>query len=557
MTTTSRVGVAVGVLLLIAAAVATWLLVFNDGDDPDDVTLELLAADPQRHVRGVLEEFDCPAGRGDSPIVDADHDLGVRAVRSGYANGQIAVFTLQISAEVSVDRLELPVTHGDTFAQGIVCAFVDTSERATLESTSGSEATAVWSATGDAAGTLAIEGLEAGEVAVIEIWAVVEADREKSNIPLMLTVDSEESVKSNSDALDFSPSVQNTSDSPEISLVIEPDRKSIAAGERVDHTVTVENRSSSAAANFAVVEGLVDNGGVIDAIEVTDTEGSTTECDTTPASYTCDLGFLNPGEVVSFVVTLGADQASLPESRTPRPSTSDCATQTPHVCHEVDFTQTGSFAPARAGDERKVTITTSETFLATVEHDPETAYIGGSLILDISVAVSDNESRAGDVVVTVEACNNGVTRYDRGDDGPNNEPDFLLGPNEIWHYECRADNVTSATTFAVVNSTIGAEPVEEILALNLNIVNPSMSIEAVAAVDGSAWNVSNDGDQPIDDVDLDSATEGCTAEVEDGDEGMAGVLEVGEVWYVTCAVQDAQLRAFGFDPLRGPVVAET
>jgi hypothetical protein len=531
------------VLLIIIVGAVAWVVFFSDSEPDDDFTLELLAADPVRYDRTVLPRLDCPNGRGASPLLDVEHELGVTSVGAGYASGQVAAFTMSVTADQTTDPLELSLTPGAALSQGLDCVFVDPTDRSAVERNGGTNARATWNEGADG-GIVSISGLEAGETAIVEIWGVVNADPEEARLPILLSATgADEGVLANVTVLNFSSALQGTGDVPEMELSIDGPTKPLAAGNRVKHKVTLANSSLSAPASFAVLTGSVDNGGIVDSVELVDTEGTKTKCDDDGATYSCNLGFVDAEETIVFEVVLGADQAALTNDG-PRRAASDCSTPLPHICHEVEFTQTGSFSPARASDEKSVTITTQQVFLASVEHDPPTAYVGGSIDLTLTLAVSDGRSRAEDPEIRLEACNNGAVRYVNGDDG-----DFILTPDERWEYACRADDLEGPLTIATVSASDGAKQINETFTVTLDVINPHMSTETIPVVTGSAWDLINDGDQAIENIQLNSDTEGCDVNIDAGDELSRGVLEVNEVWNLRCDVENANLIVFGFDPL--------
>lgn len=543
MSTKKQISIGATVLLVIIASIAAWFAFLSDSEPDDEFALELLAADPVRFERTVLSKLKCPDGRGESPLADVEHELGVPSVRSGYASGQVAAFTLSITADATLDPLELSIEHGKGLNRGLDCVFVDPSDRAAVERNGGTDATAQW--VDDA--TLKITGLEAGETAIVEIWGVVTADHAEPQLPLLLAASGASAeVLANQTVINFTSTLQGTGDVPEMNLAIDGPSKPIKAGSRVTHTVTLTNESLSAPASFAVMTGTIDNEGVIDSVKVFDDEGTRSKCEVDPTAYTCDLGFVNPEESIVLKVVLGADQASLNDS-SPRRVTSDCSTPLPHVCHEVEFTQSGSFSPARADDEKSVVITTEQVFLASVEHDPPTAYVGTSIELSLILAVSDGESRIDELKVGLDVCDGGDLRYISGDSDGN----FILSPDERWEYACRADDLSGATAVATINATDGPKSINEFLTVTLDVINPHMSTMNIPVVTGSAWDLINDGDQPITNLLIESTIEGCDVTVDAGDELTLGVLDVDEVWNLRCEVANADLAVFGKDPLGG------
>lgn len=546
----------VAVAALVAAAVVAVAVLGGDDDEPRGYTAELLATDPLLVEHTVVERLTCPDGRGESPLANADHAQGRQVVEAGYATGQLAPFTLRLDADPALTEpavLVFDATLSDSLVEGVQCAFVDTADPAAAERRDAVPATVRWDPDAD---TLTVDGVDAGETVVVELWAtlapppgVPEPDRTRLSMDLVPRPE----LPVEAVALAFDVDFRRgglSDDQP--TVVVSSAQPSVGLDEQATQTVVVTNTSSVEPLSAAVITGSLDmNATIVDLAVVDDTAASTT-CTTDATSYTCDAVFLAPEETIELTITLRTTAADLPEGFTTIGGS--CDDRVPRVCHEAELQYLDTFDVATVSADAQVTVVSSgDTFnVFVLSQDPEQARVGSPISLELSVALTDPNRQADTVQLESSVCDQppAILRGDIDDD-------LVMGGDEVWVYGCASLELSATSTLTVVKAEIDdSVEVQEATELQLQAIDPSMELRLIPVVRGTVWELENMGDVPLTDVVLQPSAEStCTPAFDAGDDNADGVLDPGEVWEFSCDQAGGDAIAYASDPFGSSVQA--
>ncbi len=534
--------------VVIVAAVA-FTLGPGGEDDNASVDAALLAIDPLLVEHTTVDRLTCPSGRADSPLADADHEQGVADAREGYAEGQLAPFSLLLEADadavgpldVSFDAIVSPALGGQ-----IACAFVDPTDPKAVEQPDGEPA----SASLDRAG-LVVVGVEAGETVAVELWATIVAD-EADNNEAAASVELAPRLASVAEraAMAFDTEFGRSTladENPTIGL--DASANLVELGQTVTATVSIENPSEVDALSRATLTGSVGDNASVGAVEVRDGTASVTECTAGGGTYACDLGFLAPGETVELTIELTASSTALPDG--PRVAGGVCGRRQPRICHEVELSYLDAFSQSRESAEYEIRITSAGPFTVQLTQDPErTVRVGDTVEFELSVSVNSESDSADSLDVSLSSCQ-GLTRA-RGDDGDNQ-----MEPGEVWVYQCRAEALAETLAIVFIRGELGdREPIESSYPIELDAYDARMELRLARVVEGTSWDLENTGSADLTSVALDPfGGSTCEPVYLSGDANEDSVLQPGEIWEYSCPDPDANAVAVGVDPAGRPVDA--
>ncbi|MDY7103633.1 MAG: hypothetical protein S0880_20830 [Actinomycetota bacterium] len=590
---------AVGALAVVVVVVfATVALALIGGDEAPVYSADISTVDPSPDGRVFTETTVCPpdATRLDEPLVsgadwadpDAFEDNGL------YVPGQVVPFEIRVEATEAADAeappidlaLELPRADADTsgFAEDApICAYVDASDPATVESEDGNPAEVATRTEPPEDDTipvdLALTGLDPGEVVVIELLAVAGdiPATNSTNVSVALDVPNPPAATDVPTdplrfGLDYFARGENVTPTVEITEVTPLEARTA----EVEFTITVTNPATSAIMQNADMGVFGDRSetvaGLARPATVEDTIGVQTTCAEHPTevnSLECDFGYLEPGETVTvnaaFTIAdsaqtvfnaddgacdneLGRDMCTQVTVRWQAAASGQ--SERTHSFEEVtDLPQAGDVRVTKLADDSVKRLGEPVTFSYIFANNSDRAIIGPAVEDPACPDIGD--PIAGD---------------DNGDD--------LLDPGESWTFQCSLEQLTeetatSRTTFS--GAFPGGEPYSQQVVNTITILDPEIAISLDDVTDGTAtFSVTVTGNDPLSRIVV-QPTDNCgAAELQApdgtfGDLNNNGVLDLGdgisETWRYTCQVidetQPVGAVVYGSDSRDGAVVDAT
>ena len=202
-----------------------------------------------------------------------------------------------------------------TGERGVLCAFVDPTDPSAREST-GSKATARFTdlpqTQDQLRASFAVQGLKRGDQVVVEVWLAAPRSVPESSSLLQTHIvngkaDEGRSVDIENRTIDYRMSFFDRQEDPTLTLDVNDDpNPAFKRSERIDYTITITNTAQTAIAPAARLDAFLDQQTKLSNVAVTDNEGSITTCAPVadPYGFSCNLGFMNPGESVKLVATV-------------------------------------------------------------------------------------------------------------------------------------------------------------------------------------------------------------------------------------------------------------
>jgi hypothetical protein len=320
--------------------------------------------------------------------------------------------------------------------------------------------------------------------------------------------------------------------------------------------MTVTNTATEAIAPAARLDGFIDEQITLQSVDPVDQEGAPSSCGgTEEGGFACDLGFINPGEVIRINVVA----AVKPEAeRRFTKEDQGCQGENVDVCSRLVLTWFRSEALEDTIEWEEASDIPDDQPLSILKLVPKApfAYPGQKVDFTYQVANAGPTGSFNQLRVTDTACT--PVTYTAGDSNGNSR----LDPLESWTYECSVAQMSEEASRG--DSTIEAftddgRPILDSVATRITIITPRLDMTVLPVVDNPGARsiiVTNSGDANLTNLAL--APVGC-AQPPARDGAVNGdVLEPGGRWSYTCPAEPTQpvsVRAYATDPLENAVTA--
>lgn len=577
---TLPISAVVGIIALVVVAIgAAGAFTLARGGGSAAYEVDMSMSEPTRANRLLPEAVTCPTGgRFDgepdaAPLPGASYAPTDKTLDANFAPGQVVAF--QYAVRVGADAppngaldLELAFPKATSRQMGfdpdrnVICAFVDSSDPAYR---GGDESAVAKAQVQDLPATpesirtqLAVTGLDPNDRVVVELWVVTPRGIPETSPTLETTITSAEAdkdagVKLVRDTVAFRINFFDRSEQPVLTLdVNDTPPEGASRTDRVDYNLTVTNTSKEALAPAARLDTYLDSQLTLAAVTPADQEGAATTCVKSEKGFACDLGFVNPGEVVHITV-----QTALKPEAERRFTKEDrgCEGENVDVCSRMVLAW---FRTAEAQDsitwEEPSDIPDTEP-LSILKLAPKAPYAYPGSKVDFTYQVSDAGTGSySRLLVTDTACTPVI--YVSGDLNGNG----TLDPKETWTYSCTVPAMTEETSRGdsrVEALTDVGIPVTDTVSTKITLIAPSLAVDVQALVNDPGSRsivVTNTGDTPLTNLAL--AATGC-AQPPTLDGAVSGeVLDTGSSWSYLCPAEPAQvvsIRAYAADPLENAV----
>ena len=492
------------------------------------------------------------------------------------APGQVVPFQILIEAAADASdngtvnfQTSFPLattrTSGFDGERAILCAFIDTTDDSTDEQNAGTPAAVTWSALPASKDSLrtrfSVSGIDPGEQMVAEVWLVAPAGLRADNTSLEASIDTAvspgESVDIAGRSARFRLGFFDKNEQPELSLVVSeaaPSGSTLAS--EVIYTVEATNTAKVVLAPVSRIDAFLDPTTRLLEVTVADKEGFASRCDPNTDGFACTLGFVNAGEKITFTARVAV--AANAERRWTK-ADPGCTGAQYDICLQVVATWKRS--PTEDGTVRfeKPTDLPANAKLTISKLAPRAsfAYPGSTVPFTYSV-INAGVGPLNAVRVTDTGCAD--VRPSTGDANANG----LLDPGENWTFLCSVAQISeaTATTDSRVEATDSAgQPQSAAIRTRIDLINPKMSVSVgpfARAANTREIVVSNSGNAPLENIAV--TTTNCTNVVRSPGE-TAARLAPGERLTLLCQAENptatTTARAYGTDPLEGPVTAAT
>ena len=567
-TALSTAGIA---LALIALGVAAFLLLRPDPIPNFEIDVRLV--EPTDATRLTIDSIDCPDERGPSPFPgSAFRDQARTPAEDSFGAGQAVVYLINVVASDVVPdsgRWNVAWASGMSPDTGVACAFVVADDPETVELSTGTGATARWfPVTNDdgVAGQLALRGLEPNEQAIVALIVEIEPNGRESS-RLQFTIDPVTGTSSNSvERTDRASYSLPTTLDEELNLTID-DRDGVDPGSEFATTFVVTNPTSHVVSNTSLII-TVDNDATLSTdVSVIDDIGFRTACafveppaaDAIPDeptfgvatvvpvanSITCQLGFLNPGEIVTVETTTDTPRRAIAYwSRSNGQCESDGQQD---LCTSADLAWQSSFSQEIVTFTEANNLADGADLSVRLEAATDVVYLNRTVTTLVNIATDVTTGVTLDEV-SMTGCPEAT--YIDGD----LDEDGRVEAGELWQYSCASRYDEDGNAEAQVIGTVGGQPVRGAAEISFEVINPAFEILRieVEGQDDIILRVINIGDDPITRIAL--TAERCNPRLTsnaDGDE----ILEPEEIWEYTCPAGATGGDIFGRDSLGAPLSA--
>jgi hypothetical protein len=577
------------VVLVVAAVVARGVW---SGSSSAPYRLAGAIAQPTRENRVLPDRVQCPKdgrladGQTDGPLPKTNYTPGAKRPLDGlFAPGQVVAFEFLVQAQDSAPltgSLDFEVswpkatqrTPGFDPDQQVVCAFVDHSDpSSSLKGTPRPTAkfTRLPPTQDTIRASFALQGLARNDTAVVEVWLVATKDVPDTNGTLETRIDNAKAdagakVDIQQGVVNYRMNFFDRQEDPNLTLNVDDSQPTGRDRNKyVDYAITIANTARTAIAPAARLDAFLDKQTKLDPthLQVTDTEGSITSCAPTtnpdPAlnGFTCNLGFVNPGETVKILARVSL----LPGVETKWTKHTPGCTDLVDICGRfvLSYKQTAGSDPAQVRLEQPSDIPSDQPLtIAKLVPVAPYAYPGQKVVFTYRVANGGQSGSYNQVRVTDTSCKD-IT-------GPKADPNNngKLDPGESWDFECTISQVASDATTSesrVEAITDDGKPVQASAITKITLISPKLAVAVTPQPDtpsARAVSVTAAGDAPITDIAI--TAQGCGGLTQtsagDGDK----ILKPGQTWNYSCAIDSkadpkAQItvRAYGLDPLLGAV----
>jgi hypothetical protein len=519
-------------------------------------------------------------GQTDGPLPKTSFTPSTsRPVEGLFAPGQLVAFEFLVEArsdaapdgslDFEADWPKASPRSGGFESSGgheVLCAFVDPTDPSSHEST-GSTATARFTdlpqTQDQLRASFAVQGLKRGDRVVVEVWLAAPRSVPESSSVLQTQVlngkaDEGRSVDIENRTIDYRMSFFDRQEDPSLTLDVNDDpNPAFKRSERIDYTVSVTNTAQTAIAPAARLDAFLDQQTKLSNVAVTDNEGSISTCAPVadPYGFSCNLGFMNPGESVRLVASVAVQPGA--ESRWTKEDPG-CSGDLVDVCGQfvLSWKETASTdGEVRVEQPSDIPADQPLSISKLVPKGPY-AYIGQKLTFTYRVSNAAPAATFNQLRVTDTACKD--VAYSSGDTNNN----ARLDPGESWDYTCTVAQMSQDTVKGesrVEAFANDGHPTTQSVITEIKIIQPSMNVSVAQQVDNPnnrSVTVSNSGDALLDDVALTVTACSQPAQVASGDGDKK--LSPGESWSYTCtADQKSQVnvRVYATDPLANAVTA--
>jgi hypothetical protein len=455
-------GILAAILIaLVALTVGVAWTMWPDRGPSVDVSIRRAAADSAvRHDPGRLP---CPdRGRGTGapnvawPAIE-EPDPAATTVRGQAIPFEILLTVPDDGAErdrAAFDVVLTPFRDRGPAAfdpeQDLVCAFVDTDDPVTADA--GSPASVEVDADGDAAGArLTVSGLDPGDRAVIEAWAVVTASGTARTGSATASLRSRSVPEGRRIVLDDSTAripIEFGTDAGEGALTVSIDDGDIggAPGERLPYEIVVRNPQPDDAVNDLRIVAVPSDLTPVESFVVAGDGADVTTCELEegPPLLRCATSHLAPDQSVQIrFPALIADVATPQWLREEGP----CTPEDSDICMRVEVTWTaaGRTVDSLVASDPAAVLGVHPSIGLAKYALPDPSGPGGTPTVEYSV-ISAITAPLAEVVVRDEGCTDVVL-----EDGDTDQDD-LLDEGEEWRYRCRGPSESVTTTRAVVRA---------------------------------------------------------------------------------------------------------
>ncbi|MBN1177896.1 MAG: DUF11 domain-containing protein, partial [Anaerolineae bacterium] len=520
-------------------------------------SIDFSAARPNSYLRLTPGSIACPiGGRAADPLNGAQHLGGVESLAPAYLGlGQIVAFEFLINVNGSGpvggniqfvagwDTLTTSnIDAGYDESYGVYCAFVDYVDGSAIELNDDASVDNIsWAVVGsEIQGTFDVSGLDPNEQVVVEVWMVLEDEipfTANGNVASRLisakSLIDNSTINTGNQTIPLNK-VQDFFSSPaDISVVKSDPGTGAKLGGRFDYTLVVTNHSTEIVANDVDLIDTLDPNTAFVAVAVNDIEGAPTTCTEVSGTLSCDMGFLNPGEVVTVTVTVDV----LPTAPTGF-SVEDgpCSQDSPSadLCNTVTIDSINDNILDNQSDSEPTDVIVSDIVI--VKTASETTILAGERVLYTYVVTNPGQDSVSAVSVVDDKC--ATVAFVSGD----TDGDGLLDPGEAWTYTCQSTLTESTLNTATVSATdaLGdtltdqdtafVEVIHTGIAIDKSTSTPVIYAGDIASYD---YVVTNSGDYAISNVVV--ADDKCPeVAFVSGDTNDDGELDPGEIWAYAC-----------------------
>jgi hypothetical protein len=291
-------------------------------------------------------------------------------------------------------------------------------------------------------------------------------------------------------------------------------------------------------------------------VAVTDTQGYATTCQPSPVGFGCDLGFVNPGEVITLEATVAVRDSA--ERRNTREE-EGCAEQLFDICAQTVVSwKVSEDREAQSSVEQPSDLPTAGGLMIAkfVDGLAPVAYDGQPVTF--RYAVSASATRYLQLEVTDDRCP--TVTLDGGDGNRN----AALDPGETWQYRCTVEAIDAedaAGTSKVDALDADGRPATAVTRTQVTLIRPALQVQVGGVPEDAAGRrleVTNVGDSNLSEPAVTASN--CSAvEFIGVDQRLDRLMEPGETWHFQCAVinanQPVRARAYAVDVLGNPVTA--
>ncbi len=545
-------GAALAVLLSFPAP----LLAAENYQDGGYYSIDMAAAEPTQYLRLTPGSLACPgSGRVADPLTGAQHWGGVESLAPAHLGlGQIVAFEFLVSvgsgapANGSIEftagwstQTTSNVNFGYDEAYGVYCAFVDPADGSAYETDSDAAVSGLsWAVVGDEIqGTITVSGLDPNEQVIVEVWMVLDENipsNANGNVQSRLisarTVPVHDTISTGNQTIPLNK-IQDFFSSPaDISVVKSDAGAGTRIGQQFTYTLLVTNHSASTVANEVLVTDSLDPHTAFVSTAVTDSQGAPTTCSYAAGAVTCDLHFMNPGEVVTIYITVEV-LPTAPTGFHVENGTCSQASPTADLCNLVSVASLSDNVTTNDSDSEPTDVINPDlTIVKTAS--PTIVLVGDEVVYTYAVS-NFGEDAVHAVTVADDKCS--PVTYVSGDDG-----DGLLEPGETWLYTCSDHLFASTTNVATASATdplgnsLGAQDSAYVEVIQTGIgISKSVDRETVYVGDTVhyTYEVVNAGQYPILSVAVSDDQCGPVTYV-GGDSSGDNHLDPSEVWTYTC-----------------------
>ncbi|MPY92810.1 MAG: hypothetical protein GEV08_06995 [Acidimicrobiia bacterium] len=572
-----------GIALVVLAAGLVGALTIFGGEESATYEVDFSVSEPTRENRLLPDRVQCPtegrlaAGSTDGPLPGTSFAPTDETLDAIFAPGQVVAFQYAITVAGNAPDngaldLEVALPRATAREMGfdpdrkVLCAFVDSSDPSNREADSSSPAVArsqdLPPTQESIRARLAVQALDPGDRVVVEMWVaaprgIPETSPTLESRLLSAEADQGRRVKLVRDTVSYRINFFDRAEEPVLTFDVNdtpPD--GVSRTERVDYVMTVTNTSAEAIAPAARLDAFIDEQISLAAVEPVDQEGAPTTCSTTEeGGFACDLGFVNPGEVIRINAQAGVKPEA--ERRFTKED-QGCQGENVDVCSRLVLTWFRSEGLEDRVEWEEASDIPDDQPLSILKLVPRApfAYPGQKVDFTYQVANAGPTGSFNQLRVSDTACPE-VT-YTGGDANGNSR----LDPLESWTYACSVAQMSeemSRGDSRVDAFTDDGRPIGDSVSTRITIITPNLGVNVQPVVDNPGMRsivVTNAGDADLTNLALSPV--GC-AQPPTRDGAINGdVLEPGGSWSYTCPAEPNQpvtVRVYATDPLENAVTA--